>query len=44
MMTQPAEVERLLACRMPEVFGGYGPSDVILYAVGVGAGLADFDE
>lgn len=43
-MTRPLETERLLAYRMPEVRQVYGPSDVILYALGVGAGLADFDE
>ncbi|RZF60585.1 dehydratase [Sphingomonas populi] len=38
------EVGKLLAYHVPEVRQAYGPSDVILYALGVGAGLADFDE
>ncbi len=43
-MTRPLELERLQAFCVPEVRQAYGPSEVILYALGVGAGLADFDE
>lgn len=43
-MTQPLDIEKLLAYRVPDVGQVYGPKDVILYALGAGAGLADFDE
>lgn len=43
-MSQPVKIEKLLAYRVPEIRQVYGPKDVILYALGVGAGLADFEE
>jgi len=43
-MTRPLALEQLRSYRVPEVRQAYGPKDVRLYAVGVGAGLADFDE
>lgn len=43
-MSRPLEIERLLAYRVPDVRQVYDRSDVIRYALGVGAGLADFDE
>lgn len=43
-MSQPLDIEKLQAYRVPEVRQNYGVKDVMLYALGVGAGLADFDE
>ncbi len=44
-MTTPLNVEKLLAYQIPETHDEYDPKDVILYALGVGAGLnSEIDE
>ncbi|MDT0576265.1 MaoC/PaaZ C-terminal domain-containing protein [Croceicoccus sp. F390] len=44
-MTTPLDVEKLLAYKIPETHDEYDPKDVILYAIGVGAGLScEIDE
>ncbi|WP_144097524.1 MaoC/PaaZ C-terminal domain-containing protein [Croceicoccus sediminis] len=43
-MSRPLDIEKLRAYTVPEVRQAYDPKDVMLYALGVGAGLADFDE
>jgi acyl dehydratase len=40
-MTRPLDVEKLRAYRIPEARDDYDPRDVILYALGVGAGLSE---
>jgi len=40
-MTTPLDAETLLAYKVPETHDEYDPRDVILYALGVGAGLSD---
>jgi acyl dehydratase len=45
MMDRPLDVDRLLAYAIPKAKDDYGPREVILYSLGVGAGLcADIDE
>jgi len=44
-MTSPLDAEKLLAYQIPTTRDDYDPRDVILYALGVGAGLsAEIDE
>lgn len=44
-MTRPLDVKKLLSYTIPETRDEYDPRDVILYALGVGAGLrSDIDE
>ena len=40
-MTRPLDVEKLRAYAVPQARDDYDPRDVILYALGVGAGLSD---
>ncbi len=40
----PIVYEKLLALKIPEVEHSYGPKDCMLYALGVGLGLAPLDE
>jgi len=44
-MTAPLDTEKLLSYRIPQTQDDYDPRDVIIYALGVGAGLAsEIDE
>jgi len=40
-MTRPLDAEKLRAYRIPQARDDYDPRDVILYALGVGAGLSE---
>jgi len=40
----PLNVKKLRSYQVPETFHRYTPAETALYALGVGAGLADFDE
>ena len=40
-MTTPLDIEKLRAYAIPQARDNYDPRDVILYALGVGAGLSD---
>ncbi|MET0547202.1 MAG: MaoC/PaaZ C-terminal domain-containing protein [Caulobacterales bacterium] len=44
MSGRPLDVDKLLAYKIPGGGGPYTADDTILYALGVGAGLADIDE
>jgi acyl dehydratase len=39
----PLDLDKLLACKIPDVEQTYGPKDCILYALGVGVGLDPVD-
>src|SRR5262245_6580850 len=44
MTDRPLDIGKLLAYKIPGGGGAYTADDSILYALGVGAGLADIDE